>query len=71
MKYTSKIKKRKTVEKYLDLARGLNKLYNMKVTVKAIGTDELGTVVKGPETVKIRDQRKNRGYSERIPFKIS
>ena len=44
-----KIKESKTIEKYLDLARELKKLWTMKVTVIPIIVSALETVPKDPE----------------------
>ena len=41
-----KLKESKKRDKYIDLARELKKLWNMKVTVIPIVTGELGTVTK-------------------------
>ena len=38
-----KIEESETIEKYLDLARELKKLWNMKVTVISVVVDALGT----------------------------
>ena len=42
-----KIKENEKKDKYLDLARGLKKLWNMQVTVLPIIINALGTVPKG------------------------
>ena len=47
MNHREKIKENKKRDKYLDLARELKKLWNLKVTVIPIITGELGTVPKG------------------------
>ena len=53
-----KLEESKKRDKYLDLARELKKLWNMKVTVLPIVTHALGTVtkglVKGLEDLEIR-----------------
>ena len=53
-----KLKGREKRDKYLDLARELKKLWNMKVTVKSIVIGTLGTVTKrlaqGLEDLEIR-----------------
>ena len=55
-----KVKESEKNDKYLDLARGLKKLWNMKVTVVPIVIGLLGTVtkglVKGLEDLEIRGQ---------------
>ena len=45
--YTVKLKENEKMSKYLDLARELKKLWNMKVTVIPIVVGALGTVTKG------------------------
>ena len=42
-------KKSEKIDKYLNLARGLTKLWNMSVTLVPIVVDALGTVPKGLE----------------------
>ena len=42
-----KLKESEKWDKYLDLARGLKKLWNMEVTVIPIVIGSLGTVTKG------------------------
>ena len=51
-----KLKESKKRDKYLDLARELKKLWNMKVTVIQIAIGALGTIglVQGLEDLKIR-----------------
>ena len=53
-----KLKESEKRDKYLDLARELKKLWNMKVTIIPVVTDALGTVTKGlvqgPEDLEIR-----------------
>ena len=55
-----KLKESKKNDKYLDLARELKKLWNMKVTIIPIVIDALGTVTKGLveglEDLEIRGQ---------------
>ena len=55
-----KSKERKKMDKYLDLARELKKLWNVKVTVMPIVTDTLGTatkrLVQGLEDLEIKGQ---------------
>ena len=55
-----KLKENEKKDKYLDLARGLKNLWNMKVMVIPIVIRALGTViknlVKGPEDLEIRGQ---------------
>ena len=55
-----KLKECKKRDKFLDLARELKKLWNMKVTIIPIVIGSLGTVtkglVKGLEDLKIRRQ---------------
>ena len=41
------LKESEKKDKYLDLARGLKKLWNMKVTIVPIVIDALGTITKG------------------------
>ena len=41
-----KIKEDEKSDKYMDLARDLRKLYNMRLTVVPVITDALGTVPK-------------------------
>ena len=45
--YREKLKESEKMDKYLDLARKLKKLWNMKVTVISIVIGALGTVTKG------------------------
>ena len=45
--HTVKLKESEQRDKYLDLARGLKKLWNMKVTFIPIVIGALGTVTKG------------------------
>ena len=56
--HTVKLKENEKRDKYLDLARELKKLWNMKMTVIPIVIDALGTVtkglVKGLKDLKIR-----------------
>ena len=60
-----KMKVRKMLDKYLDLAREMKKLWNMWVTVTAIIVGTLGTVHRrfGKETGGFGNQRKNRDHS--------
>ena len=57
-----KLKESKKKDKYLDLARELKKLWNMKVTIIPIVIRAFGTVTKGLiqglENLKIRGQVK-------------
>ena len=56
-----KIKESEKIEKYLDLARGLKKLWNMKVTVISIVVGALGMISKGLDlqrTGRIENQKK-------------
>ena len=57
-----KLKESEKKDKYLHLARGLKKLWNMKVTVIPIGLRVLGTVTKGLvlgfEDLEIRERVK-------------
>ena len=56
------IKRKCKKAKYLDLARELKKLWNMKVTIISIVIGALGTVTKGlinKETGGLRNQRMN------------
>ena len=69
MSYLQSEKKRKEkyIDNYLDLAWGLKKLWNMKVTLIIIVLGALGTVSKrkiGKETRKIGNQRKNHDNPE-------
>ena len=56
-----KLKENEKMDKYLDLARELKKLWNMKVKVIPIVVGALGTAPKklGKKTGKSRNQRKN------------
>ena len=59
--YRVKLKEKEKKEKYLDLARELKKLWDMKVTFIPIITGDLGTVtkgllVRGLEDLEIRGQ---------------
>ena len=47
MDHRVKISENEKINKYLDLARGLKKLWNMKVTVIPIVVSIFGTVSKG------------------------
>ena len=51
-----KLKESEKRDKYLDLARELKNLWNMKVTVILIVIGALGTVIKGLEDLKIISQ---------------
>ena len=57
-----KLKENEMRSKYLDLARELKKLWNMKVTVKPIVIGALNTVtkrlIKGLEDLEIRERGK-------------
>ena len=46
---TVKIKESENIDKHLDLARELKKLWNVKVGVIPLLVGELGTVIKGLE----------------------
>ena len=45
--HSVKLKESKKRDKYLDLARELKKLWNMKVTVISVVIGTLGTITKG------------------------
>ena len=68
-----KIKENKSRDKYLDLARELKKLWNMKVTVVPIVVDALGTVPpkSGKETGETQDQRKNKDHPDHSTLNMS
>ena len=59
---TTEVKESEKRDKYLDLARGLEKLWNMKATVIQIVIDVLGTIHQGLiqrlEDLEIRGQVK-------------
>ena len=57
--HRAKMKESEKVDKYLDLARELKKLWNMRVTVIPIVDSALGTVLKGLKK-GLENQRKNR-----------
>ena len=56
-----KVEENEKKDKYLDIARELKRLWNMKVTVIPIVVGALGTFTKSveKETVRTRDQSKN------------
>ena len=60
------MKKRKRRDKYLDLAKELKKLWNIRQTMMPFVVGALGIVPKGLEKKigGIGNQRNNRGYSE-------
>ena len=60
-----KLKESEKRDKYLDLARELKKLWNMKVTVIPIVIGALGTVDKGLGT-RTRELGNNRGRVETV-----
>ena len=60
-----KLKKSEKKDKYLDLARELKKLWNMKVMVILIAICAVGTVTKG--VVQALEDLKIRGWEETIP----
>ena len=59
-----KIKENEKRDKYLDLARELRKLWNIRVTVIPIEIGALGTVLKGLE--RGVEDFENEGWIERI-----
>ncbi len=59
-----KLKKCEKKDKYLDLARGLKKLWNMKVTIVPIMIGAFGTVTKG--LLKGREDLEDGGRVETI-----
>ena len=59
-----KLKECEKKDKFLDLARDLKKLWNMKVTIIPIVIDVFGTVAKG--LLKVLDDLEIRGRMETI-----
>ena len=60
-----KFKKKQTINKYLDLARGQKTLWNMRVTVISIVVGVFGTVPKGLKNIgRIKDQRKIQDHTD-------
>ena len=59
-----KLKETETRDKYLNLAKELEKLWNMKVTVIPVIMNKLGTVIKG--LIKGLDYLEIRGRVETI-----
>ena len=68
-----KIKESEKIDKYLDLARELKKLWNMRVMMISIVVDALEMVLKVYEKKKktgvIKNQRKNRNPLDRCIVK--
>ena len=55
-------KENEKINKFLDLARGLKKLWNMKLTVEPIVVGTLGTIPKG---------QKNQNHEDHSTVKIN
>ena len=73
MDHRIKIKESKRINKYLDLARELKMLWNMKVTVIPVVVGALGIVPKalGKKTGISENRRENRNHPDYNIFKIS
>ena len=67
-----KIKESEKRDKYLDLARELKKLWNMKVTVISITVDVLGTILKRfvQETGRLGNRRTSKDDTDYSIIKI-
>ena len=64
-----KMKKSEKIDKYLDLARELRKMWNMKVRAVLIVIGALGTILKGFERVLMNwKSGKNRDHPNYIIF---
>ena len=68
-----KMKENKNIDKYLDLAKGLKKQWNMKVTVIPIVVDVFVTVLKdlGRNLEELEKKRKNLNHTDLSIVKIS